>query len=163
MKYLLLFLLLICSLATKAQNELKPLFDKSLLEITPLSNPTFQFEEIPCYIDKLKLKTDFDFFEPYIQQGMMIVDFKKIPINEAASSQQIYTIKHPSGRIFTVINRMPGFPYSETFNSEIHYGTSVGFDFNKLIYYAFHPGAKAQQKRTALKRTQITCFVYTND
>lgn len=163
MKYPLLLLLLMCALATKAQNELKPLFDKSLLEIAPLSNPTFQFEEIPFYIDKLKLKTDFDFFEPFIQQGMMIVDFKKIPINEVASSRQIYTIKHPSGRTFTIINRMPGFPYNKPLNSEMHYGTAVSFDFNKLVYYALHPRAKAQQKRTALKRTQITCFVYSNE
>lgn len=159
-----LFLLVCCHSFGYTQNELRPLLDKSLLKIAPFTIPAFEAAEPSAYFDKIKLKSDFEFFNPYIQQGMKIVDFQKIPINQPASSRQIFTIKHASGRTFTVINRMPGFPFNENFNKEMKYaGTSFSFDFNQLVYYAFHPNAKAQKKRTVLKRTQITQFVYQND
>lgn len=163
MKYLLLFISLGYMGVLTGQNELRPLFDKSLMDIQPIENPGFQFEPIPYYIDKTKLKTDFDFIEQYIRQGMRVTDFRKIPINANTLSRQIFTVKDKSGNRYMIINRMPGFPFNKIESPNKGYGTSVSFDFNKVIYYAFHPGAKAQKKRTLLKRTQINCHVYQNE
>lgn len=162
MNLLLIVCLMLPSLIF-AQSELKPMFDKALLDIGTIEQPEFKFEEIPLYINKLKLKTDFDLFEPYIRQGMKVSDFQKINVNTILSPRQIFTIRHPSGRTYTVINRMPGLPFSKTYHPNAGYGVSASFDFNQMIYYALHPGARARKKQTVLKREQITHYVYQID
>ncbi|MEG1617096.1 MAG: hypothetical protein RR202_11880 [Bacteroidales bacterium] len=157
---ILLFAFAISMPAKGQRNELKPLLDKSIFDIRPLDDQLLHQPLHEAVHPSFYLEKRFKEYEEYVKNGVELKPFMKVPLNLPSDSRQIYTFKTSSGQLVTVVNRyVPGF--GEAFRSaNMGVGTSVSFDFNLLVYYMTHPGARAQRKRTALKRVQITQYVY---
>jgi hypothetical protein len=151
----------------KAQenNELKPVVSKDLLNIkyiNPKDN-TLTSNSDNYVITRLSLDMKFKELQPVVNKGMIIENFTRVPLNIYNSTNRVYILKTSDGSMFTVINRMPVSLGKDIANPNNGYGTGIGgFDFNKILYYALHPKAKAQEKRTAYYRTQINQVVYPN-
>ncbi|MDO5571987.1 MAG: hypothetical protein Q4F97_11105 [Bacteroidales bacterium] len=141
-------------------NTLKPVISKDLLDIKYI-NPELNDFKDNNFITKMAIETKFNELKPMVNKGMTINGFTRVPLNIYNSNSQVYIFKTSDGSLFTIINRQPLSLNKDISNPNDGFGTAIGgMDFNKILYYASHPKAKAKEERTAYYRTLITNVVY---
>ena len=143
------------------ESALKPVFDKSILDISGLEKNVMLGDDVPCKFNKMILEIRYEEYGRLIDQGLELKSFTLDLPNKGLSDRQIFTFTDSKGACFTVINRnpvaVPGVPQNGV---GMDYGTSASFDFNRLLYRVFYPKEYAFRKKAKRNREIITKYVY---